>query len=81
MKTNKRIYYMAIVEIEGTQYKTTSELSEIVGVSYVTLWLWIANGKYKAPDRFNRRGWRLWNNEEIESLKEFANGLHSRNEN
>jgi predicted site-specific integrase-resolvase len=70
---------MAVLTIEGTEYKTTNELVTILGVSNVTIWTWIKQNKIQAPDRFHRnKRWRLWNNEEIEKLRQFANGLHSK---
>ena len=72
---------MAVLNIDNVEYKTTNELIPILGISGVTLYGWINSGKINAPDRFHRRGWRLWNKEEIEKLKQFSNGIHSKNGN
>lgn len=74
---------MAVLNIEGVEYRTTNELVTMLGISNVTLWTWMKQKKIQAPDRFYRKGgrWRLWTQEEIELVKQFANAIHSRNGN
>jgi excisionase family DNA binding protein len=55
-------------EINGEVYYTTSEICEEVGISRPTLFRWLRQGVLKEI-RKNRRGWRLFTEEELDKIK------------
>ena len=55
-------------EINGEVYYTTSEICEEVGISRPTLFRWLRQGMLKET-RKNRRGWRLFTEEELNKIK------------
>jgi excisionase family DNA binding protein len=55
-------------EINGEVYYTTAEICEEVGISRPTLFRWLRQGMLKET-RKNRRGWRLFTEEELNKIK------------
>ena len=58
--------------LKGKTYYTTSEASEMAGISRSTLLRWIAAGTVGDASRRDRRGWRLFNEVEIERIADEA---------
>ncbi len=51
---------------------TITEAAEMVGVVSKTIMRWEATGKVRKPKR-DWRGWRFYDSDDIEELKEFRN--------
>ena len=49
----------------------TAKVAEILGISKSTLLRWISSGLIEDVQR-NRKGWRVWSNEDIQRLKRFV---------
>ena len=56
------------IEIEGQLYYSTTETCEEVGISRATLYRWLKRGLISEL-RKDRRGWRLFTDEDIQELK------------
>ena len=55
-------------EINGEVYYITSEMCEEAGISRPTLFRWLRQGVLKEI-RKDRRGWRLFTEEELNKIK------------
>ena len=55
-------------EINGEVYYITSEVCEEAGISRPTLFRWLRLGMFKEI-RKNRRGWRIFTEEELNTVK------------
>ena len=55
-------------EINGEVYYTTSEVCEEAGISRPTLFRWLRQGMFEQM-RKNRRGWRIFTEEELDTIK------------
>ena len=55
-------------EINGEVYYTTSEICGETGISRPTLFRWLRQGVLKEI-RKDRRGWRLFTEEELNTIK------------
>jgi len=60
------------IEINGQRYYRTSEVCMEVGISRATLFRWIREGIFK-KSRWDRRGWRLFTEDELKKLKAETN--------
>jgi predicted DNA-binding transcriptional regulator AlpA len=59
------------LHIDGTHYYLATEIAQAVGVSRVTLWRWIKDGKVPAGHKF--RGKKLiFTRGEAEAIREYA---------
>ena len=61
------------VVIDGVTYYRTAEVCHMVGISRNTLFRWLKQAKFDGLKRRDRRGWRLFTQEEIERMKVEAN--------
>ncbi len=61
------------VVIEGTTYYRTVEVCHMAGISRNTLFRWLKKDNFDDLKRRDRRGWRLFTQEEIDSIKAAAN--------
>lgn len=59
--------------INGNTYYRTAEVCRIVGISKNTLFRWLKQDKFNGLKRRDGRGWRLFTQEEIDSIKAAAN--------
>ncbi len=59
-------------EIAGKTYYQLTEACNMAGISRSTLLRWIDNGIIKDAARKDRNSWRLFTEEEIEAIKEYA---------
>ena len=57
------------VKINGQVYYRTAEVYRTVGISKNTLFRWLRNGVLGEGERRDRRGWRLFTQDEIDTLK------------
>ena len=61
-----------MIRIEDTDYVSSKEIVESVGVSRQTLWRWRREGKIPPGHRF-RDGQVLFTTEELQEISDFAN--------
>ena len=64
------------VRINGQKYFRTAEVCRETGISKATLFRWLNNNIIEQSNR-DRRGWRLFSEEELASLKEEASRVRS----
>ena len=57
------------IVITGKTYYRTAEACQMAGISKNTLFRWIREGLFTDVKQRDRRGWRLFTEEEIETLK------------
>ena len=58
------------VTIDGQTYYRTAEVYRMVGISRNTLYRWLQFGVLGECERRDRRGWRLFTQDEVDTLKE-----------
>ncbi len=63
------------VVIDGVTYYRTVEVCRMAGISRNTLFRWLKKDNFGGLKRRDRRGWRLFTQEEIESIKAVAEGV------
>jgi predicted site-specific integrase-resolvase len=61
--------------INGQSYYRTAEVLRTVGISRNTLFRWSRQGILGTSERRDRRGWRLFTEEEMKVLQEEANQI------
>jgi excisionase family DNA binding protein len=64
-------------DINGIIYYKTNEACKIAGISRATFFRWLKEGTIEDVRHKDRRGWRLFTDEDIERLKEEANKVIS----
>jgi hypothetical protein len=62
---------MSIV-IDGKRYYKTSEACKLAGVSRATLFRWLKNRTFEDVPNKDRRGWRLFTDDDVKRLREEA---------
>ena len=61
------------ITINGETYYRTKEVSQMVGISRLTLLRWLSSGiLHDTPPR-DRRGWRLFTKADVKRIKDEAN--------
>lgn len=68
------------VKVDGKVYYRTAEVCRIVGISRATLFRWIKEDILKEAKHRDRRGWRLFTEDEVERLKADANQINDSNQ-
>jgi predicted site-specific integrase-resolvase len=74
------------VRVNGQTYYRTAEVCRMVGISRTTLFRWLKEGISAEAEHRDRRGWRLFTEDEIDRLKTEVNrtmrmvGLRETNE-
>jgi predicted site-specific integrase-resolvase len=63
-------------EINGKIYYRTLEACKIAGISRATFFRWIGEGIIEDMASRDRRGWRLFTEEDIEKMRAEANRVH-----
>jgi len=63
--------------IHGNTYYRTKEACAIVGIGRATLFRWIKNGLVTEPSYRDRRGWRLFTEEDIKAIQAESNRISS----
>jgi excisionase family DNA binding protein len=67
------------VTINGLAYYRTAEVCRMIGISRTTLFRWLKQGVLGEAEHRDRRGWRLFTEEEIDSLKVEVNKVDKTN--
>jgi excisionase family DNA binding protein len=57
------------VRINGQTYYQTAEACRIVGISKNTILRWIREGLFSDVELRDRRGWRLFSDDDLDRLK------------
>ena len=63
------------ITINGTTYYRTNEVCRIVGISRNTFFRWLREGSFADVEMVDRRGWRLFTEEDLERLESEANQI------
>jgi DNA-binding transcriptional MerR regulator len=63
------------VKIDGRVYYRTAEVCQIVGIGKSTLFRWIRQNIIKDAEYRDRKGWRLFTEDELLSLKSETNKI------
>jgi excisionase family DNA binding protein len=63
------------ITIAEKTYYRTSEICRIVGISRNTFFRWLREGSFTDVETVDRRGWRLFTEEDLERLKAEANQI------
>jgi len=63
------------VNLDGKNYYRTAEVCHRVGISRTTLFRWLKESVLGKAVHRDRRGWRLFTEEEIDILKTEANRI------
>ena len=63
------------VTINGQAYYRTAEVCLMVGIGKSTLFRWIKKGIMEDAERRDRRGWRLFTEDEVNRVKTEVNGI------
>ena len=61
------------VTLKGRKYYRTAEVCRKVGISRTTLFRWLTKGIFSEPENRDRRGWRLFTEEEVDRMEAEAN--------
>jgi len=64
-----------VVTINGQTYYRTVEVCQIIGISRNTLFRWLKKGYLNVSGRRDRRGWRLFTEDEVARFKAEANRI------
>ena len=67
------------VQINGQTYYRTIEVCRAVGISRTTLFRWLKEGVFKEAEHRDRRGWRLFTEQELEMLRAEVNRISKAN--
>ncbi len=61
------------IRVNGSTYYWTAEACRMAGTSKNTYLRWVREGRVPDTERRDRRGWRLFAEEEVEGLKTEVN--------
>jgi len=64
------------ITINGETYYRTREVSQMVGISRLTLLRWLSSGILQGVVRRDRRGWRLFAEADIKRIRDEANKIN-----
>ncbi len=64
------------ITVNSQTYYRTAEVYRMVGISRTTLFRWLKEGIFSEPEHRDRRGWRLFTEDELHRLKEEANRIN-----
>lgn len=64
------------VTVGDKTYYRTAEVCRIVGISRATLFRWLKEDIFREAKHRDRRGWRLFTEDEIDKLKAEANKVN-----
>jgi len=67
------------VTVNGQTYYRTNEVYRMVGISRSTLFRWLKQGILMETEHRDRRGWRLFSEDEIDEIKAEANRVFETN--
>ncbi|MFC1931564.1 MerR family transcriptional regulator [Chloroflexota bacterium] len=61
--------------MNGKRYYRTTEACKIAGISRSTFFRWLRVGSFQDVTTFDRRGWRLFTQNDLRRLKKEANRI------
>jgi len=61
------------IKLNGQTYYSTAEACRIVGTSKNTFLRWVRNGLFTDVEHRDRRGWRLFTEDDLDRLKAEVN--------
>lgn len=64
------------VALNGQNYYRTAEVCRIVGMSKNTFLRWVRDGSFVDVEYRDRRGWRLFTEDDLNRLKVEVNRVH-----
>jgi excisionase family DNA binding protein len=64
------------VRINGQTYYRTAEACRIVGINKNTFLRWVREGMFADVELRDRRGWRLFSNDDLDRLKAEVHKIH-----
>ena len=67
------------VIINGQTYYRTAEVCRRIGISRTTLFRWLKEGIFGEAEYRDRRGWRLFTEDDIDNLKVEVNKVDKTN--
>ena len=67
------------VVLNGKTYYRTVEVCRMIGISRASFFRWLKEGTLKEARRRDRRGWRLFTEEELRGMKAEANRIVENN--
>ena len=67
------------VTLSGQKYYRTAEVCRMVGISRTTLFRWLTEGVFSEPRHRDRRGWRLFTEDEVDRMETEANRISKTN--
>ena len=56
------------IKINGQTYYRTAEICRTIGISKNTLYRWLQHGVLGERERRDRRGWRIFTQDEVDKL-------------
>lgn len=65
------------LKMNGVSYYQTNEACKLAGISRATFFRWLKEGTIEDVKYKDRRGWRLFTDEDIEKLKKEAHKVVS----
>lgn len=65
------------ISINGQTYFRTAEVYQMVGISKTTLYRWVQQGILGETEHRDRRGWRLFTQDEVDRLRAEANRVNN----
>ncbi len=67
------------IQVNGSTYYWTAEACRLAGTSKNTFLRWVKEGRLPDTERRDRRGWRLFAEEEVQGLKSEVNRIDFNN--
>ena len=67
------------VKVNGQTYYRTAEVCRVVGISRTTLFRWLKEHIFEEAEHRDRRGWRLFTEDEVKRLKAEVNRIKKAN--
>jgi len=67
------------VTVNGVTYYRTAEVCRIVGITKNTFFRWVREGLFADVENRDRRGWRLFTEDDVNRLKAEANRISKTN--
>jgi len=64
------------ITINGETYYRTGEVSQMVGISRLTLLRWLSSSIIQGIPLRDRRGWRLFTEADIKRIRDEANKIN-----
>ena len=64
------------IKVNGQTYFRTADVCRLVGISRTTLFRWLNEGMLSAAISRDRRGWRLFTEDEVNTLKAEAERIN-----